>query len=209
MAAQDLVTLAQVREFLEYQASNTTRDALISSLITHASDELMEMTSREFAPATASATRRFRIEAGRQTREGVLVNLAPYDLRAATLVRLHPEATVPTTLTAGTDYELQPQNPRSSVYTEVVLSRFLSLASDTSLVFGHANLDITGSWGFASVPSSVQQACIEIVGATVERRIPAMSDAELVGIPTMPSGSLIIPASAKRKLRRWQRQAAY
>src|SRR5262245_42547997 len=152
MAAQDLCTLNDVRQSLELPASDTSRDALISTLITQASDMVMNEYDREFAPATASATRRFRVD-------GFLLNLAPYDLRTVSTFTLNPEAS-PQTLVAGTDYELLPVGSPSGTFTSVRFSGLLTslFASQTVFSMGHALCDITGAWGFATVPEGVKRA---------------------------------------------------
>jgi hypothetical protein len=50
-----------------------------------------------------------------------MLDLAPYDLRAATLVQLHPETTGPVTLVADRDYTTEPANPRDGVHTSLSL----------------------------------------------------------------------------------------
>src|SRR5262245_19922592 len=142
MAAQDLCTLADVRSSLELPSADTSRDTLISTLITQASEMVMNEYDREFAPATASATRRFRVDS-------YLLNLAPYDLRTVTTFTLNPESTSPQVLVTGTDYELLPVGAPSGTYTSVRFSALLTglYASQTVFSMGHALCDISGAWG--------------------------------------------------------------
>src|SRR6266498_1883856 len=111
---RDLCTVANVKEGLE--TSETTRDALIQTLITAASVAIMQDTGREFAPATSSATRRFQIDGYR------VVSLEPYDLRTVTTMTLHPESGSPIVLAASTDYQLVPAVSADGVYQAVALS---------------------------------------------------------------------------------------
>lgn len=195
MAAQDLCTLSDVRAALEIPASDTSRDTLISTLISQASDAIIDDASREFAPATATATRRFRVD-------GFNLNLEPYDLRTATTVVLHPEGTSPQTLTAGTDYQLLPIGAPSGTYTSLELSAVLAAiaSSTTAFNFGYALLDITGAWGFAAVPPAVSRACIVTVASWLRKDVTALLDAAEFtdqGLsPTFPT-TLEIPRNAK------------
>ena len=185
MAAQDLCSLSDVRAALEIPGSDTSRDSLISTLITTASDAIMEEVEREFAPTTASATRRFKIDTW-------MFSLAPYDLRSVTSFVLHPEASSPLTLTANTDYQLAPVTSKTGTYTSVQLSAYLAAlpSSQTAFAFGYALCDITGSWGFASVPTDVNRATVITVASWLRKDVSA-----LVG-PEIDLGGGIAPAFA-------------
>lgn len=205
MAAQDLVTLSDVKTFLE--VTDTDRDTLIAAAITRASEAIMGEVDREFAPATASATRRFRVDS-------LQVNLAPYDLRSTTTVTLNPETTSPQTLTAGTDFELLPVGAPSGTYTSLRFSALLaSLFSTTAFAFGHALVDISGAWGFSAVPPDVQQACLVTVGSWLRKDVTALitsGELDLGGglAPVFPQ-TLAIPRDAKALLSPWYRLRAF
>lgn len=174
MAAQDLCSLAEVRAFLELPQADTGRDALISSTITPISDAISRYCQREFVP-TASATRRFRLDVGL-----LKLDLAPYDLRTATTVSLHPETAAPVTLTPISNYQLHPITAPYSVYTAV---RFAGnqpnlFQSDSARYFGYAQVDITGAWGFSAIPADVKQAAIIAVASAVRKDIPSLDLAD-------------------------------
>jgi hypothetical protein len=199
MAAQDLCTLADVRASLEIPVADTSRDALIATLITAASDAIMNETDREFAPVTASATRRIKVD-------GLTFDLAPYDLRTVTTMTLNPEGASPTVLAAATDYQLQPIGAPSGTYTSVKLSGFLaSLYAGPSLyTFGYALIDIAGAWGFASVPTDVNRACVVTVGSWLRKDVSSLlagSEFDVGGgiAPAFPT-TMEIPNAAKRLL---------
>lgn len=185
MASQDLCALADVRAALEIPVSDTSRDSLISTLITAASDAIMDEVEREFAPTTASATRRFKIDTWN-------VSLSPYDLRTVSSFVLHPESSSPQTLTAGTDFNLEPVTSKSGTYTSVQFSSYLASlpSSQTAFAFGYALCDITGAWGFTSVPTDVNRACVITVASWLRKDVSA-----LVG-PEMDLGGGIAPAFA-------------
>jgi len=206
MAAQDLCSLSEVRAYLELPAADTGRDTLITNSITPVSDAIMRFTQREFAPATASATRTFRLDVG-----NLKLDLAPYDLRSVTTVTLHPESSAPITMTATSQYQLHPITSTSSVYTSVKLAGNIAnlWQSDSGRFFGYAQISIAGAWGFASVPSDVKQAAIIAVASQVRRDIVALdmgdvlSDPRELG-PERPT-NYALPAASIRLLSTYKR----
>lgn len=199
MAAQDLCSLSDVRAALEIPGTDTSRDSLISTLITAASDAIMAETEREFAPATSSATRRFKIDTW-------AMSLAPYDLRTVSSFVLHPESSSPLTLTATTDYQLEPVTTDTGTYTSVQFSAYLAAlpSSQTAFAFGYALCDITGAWGCATVPTDVNRACVVTVASWMRRDVSALIAASELDIgggiaPAFPT-TMEIPNAAKRLL---------
>ena len=205
MASQDLCSLTDVRSEAEIPASDTSRDTLIGGLITAASDAIMKEVDREFAPASTGVTRRFRVD-------NYGLNLAPYDLRSVTTMTLHPESTSPQTLTANTDYELTPVNSSSGTFQSVRFSSYRSdlLVSDHTYRFGFAQVDITGNWGFASVPTVVNRAAVLTVLAWIRRDVAALglSNDFDVSQPQSPT-TFGIPYEARRLLASYYRQRMF
>ena len=206
MAAQDLCSLAEVRAYLELPAADTGRDTLITNSITPVSDAIMRFTQREFAPATASATRTFRLDVG-----NLKLDLAPYDLRSAAAVTLHPESTAPITMTAASEYQLHPITSTSSVYTSIRFASNIAniFQSDSGRFFGYVQVSVAGAWGFATVPSDVKQAAIIAVASQVRRDIVALdmgdvlSDPRELG-PERPT-NYALPAASIRLLSTYKR----
>lgn len=161
----DLTDLAAVRAFLQRPAADTNQDAVISSLITAASREISREFAREFAPPVATATRRFRVA----TREPFL-SLAPYDLRALTTLALDPETSSPTVLTRYTDFDLLPIPNPDGVYTSIRFYTSLRNSNGT-----HRRLDITGAWGFPTVPDDVKHWCNVTVAEWLRKDVSAFS----------------------------------
>lgn len=197
-----------MRAALEIPAADTSRDSLISTLITAASDAIMNDTEREFAPVTASATRRFRIDS-------FSMSLAPYDLRSVSSLILHPEAASPVTLNATTDYQLQPVTTATGTYTTVQFSHYLAAlpSSTTAFGFGYALCDISGAWGFATVPTDVKRACVVTVASWMRKDVSALIAASELDIgggiaPAFPS-TMEIPNAAKRLLRPFYRLSLF
>lgn len=193
MAAQDLCSLADVRAAEEAPSPDTTRDALIQTLITAASDAIMDEVDREFAPATTAATRRFRVDSN-------AVSLAPYDLRTVTTLTLNPESSTPTVLAAGTDYELLPVGSPSGTYTSLRLSEYTVLTTETAFRMGHALIDIAGAWGFSSVPNVVNRACVLTVLSWIRRDISALGLSNEFEQGVAQPAAFGIPYEARRLL---------
>lgn len=205
MAAQDLCTLSDVRQALELPVADTSRDALINVLITAASDTIMDETAREFAPATASATRRFYFR-------GLEIDVGPRDLRTVTSITVHPESASPIVLTATTDFQLYPPDAVGP-FQRIRLSnrRPDLLNSDTAVNFGYSLVDINGAWGFATIPSNVNRACVETVTSWLRRDISALDLSELAeaGRSLLPSHEFPIPGKAWLLLKRYRRLPGY
>lgn len=205
MAAQDLCSLSDVRAFLELPTADTGRDTLISNTITPISDAIARYCQREFV-ATALATRTFRLDVGQ-----LKLDLAPYDLRTASAVTLHPEQASPITLTATTQYQLQPITSVTGTYTSIRLAGNLAnlFQSDSARFFGYAQLSIAGAWGFSSVPSDVKQAAVIAVASAIRRDVPALDLGDVLADPrqitpdrpvnyALPAASLRMLAPFKR-----------
>lgn len=193
----DLTTVANVKAAITLNAS--TSDGLIQDLITQASAAITARYQREFAAVSGTPTRRVKVTE-------CLVRLAPYDLRSASSVVLNPESSSPATLTAGTDYTLEPVAHTSlGTYTELRLSRTLSIDSTTRTNFGYALLDITGTWGAAAIPADVARACIITVAAWLDRGADVIAGMDSTVRPdgTTMSPSWAIPFAAHSLLQKY------
>lgn len=196
----NLCSLADVRASLEMNPQETTRDELILSLIPVASQMLSNYCEREFAPVSTALTRRFKITGG-------IVSLSPYDLQTATVVSLNPETSSPQTLVAGSDYTLTPVTSGEGVYMTVRLSAFLNVFSNTMIQFGYALLDVTGTWGFPSIPAVVNEACSDAVAAWMRRDVSAFGLQLQDGMALQPdfATSFDLPIGAIRKVNGYRR----
>lgn len=168
----DLVTLADVRRELELPASDTTRDDLTQTVITQVSQAINTYTQREFRTTTSgSTTRRFMIP-----HTSRVIDLNPYDLNSASglVVVLNPdEASGGTTLTASTQYRLNPVN-LTDTYTSITVSADVSSlhTGQDARRYGYSIASITSAaWGFSSVPTDVKRAAIIAIAANMDRRL--------------------------------------
>jgi hypothetical protein len=197
----DLVTLADVRRELEMPVSDTTRDDLTQTVITQVSRAIATYCQREFrTSASGSTTRRFRIPA-----PAYFVDLNPYDLNSAaglTVVLNPDDSGGGTTLTANTDYRLNPLNP-DHTYTSLNISRDVSQihTGQDARKYGYTIAAITSAaWGFASVPDDVKRAAIIAVAANIDRRLDAFGGVQDlvdsdVGIQPLRAPSFALPTA--------------
>jgi hypothetical protein len=197
MAAQDLTTLANVRAFLQKNVSDTAQDPLISSFITRASDAIMHDCDRRFLPAETAAAHTFEYTGG-----GWL-DLSPFDLRSVSQIRLDTDETSPTTL-ATTDFRVYPQNAPFGVYTALRLAPYLVTSRAR---WQYRLVEVTGNWGWTSVPSDVEQACILTVRTWLRRDVSAV-EAVIEAPEDLAVGRPMgIPSDAWSLLRPFARQA--
>lgn len=196
----NLCSLADVREGLELPAIDRNRDDLIETLIPAASRAISTLCGREFAPAVDDTLRRLEVH-------GRVVDLAPWNLRAADTVTLHPESSA-VTLAASTDYTLQPTRKPDGVYDRMILAPDRSLASEHWRRFGFALLDVTGDWGYATVPADVRQAAVTTISSWLRRDVTSLALADLEAFEQarpLETGQFSIPAAALRLLSPYRR----
>lgn len=215
MAAWDLCASSDVKTALEI--TSTTRDTLIAEYISDASREIMRICEREFAPATASELRRIKVDPRERVEGCVYIDFAPYDLRSVSTFTLHPEASGDSeTLTENTHYTLMPvravASPTDSafgVYTRIRFDVNQTFSSTFFRRFGYCLADITGAWGFASVPRDVKDAAVLTVTSWLRRDFPAFAqggfDSEPATLAPERQGTYSIPRAAIRKLQPFKR----
>lgn len=196
MAAQDLCSLSDVRSFMQKPASDTAQDTLISSVITQASSAIIRHCERQFAPSETAATHTFEVDFNRDG----FVDLAPYDLRTLTSVQIDTDTTSPATLTS-VEYRLFPQPPADGVYTAL---RVIPTTRGGWSRFRHVQLQVTGDWGFSSVPEDVKHAAIVTAVTWLRRDVAAFSttfnlDEDRVERPEA------LPSQVRNLLATWRR----
>jgi len=212
--ARDLCTIADVKAAQEPSVTTTTRDPIIQTLITSASVVLMRRLQREFTPQTNGAARIARVRTQERGADGtLLVDLAPWDLREATAVVLHPESSSPLTLVANSDYMLEPLNTPQGVYNQLRLSRYLVAISDFEVRFGFAQLQLTGNWGIwqtSGVDSDVRDACVLTVRSWLRQNPGQQQEALLnanlnAGVQPAIPATWFLPRAALDRLAPWAR----
>jgi hypothetical protein len=171
----DWVTTQELKDQLEI--AGTGRDTTITAAITAASRSLNRRSRREVTPQSSGITRTFSVPVRASKGDMLTLDLAPFDLRVATTVKLHPEQATPTVLTANTDYTLWPVGGRrtTNTYTQLRLSYYItSLWSTFADRFGVVQYQVVGDWGIwdtASVPEDIKRACILTAGSWIDKAI--------------------------------------
>ena len=199
-SGSDLVTLAQAREFLQKQSVDTSQDSILQNVISRASAAVMEFTEREFAPATASATRVFDVEIIGQT----LVSFAPYDCRSVSAVTV--DADVSAVTLSSAEYRLYPNPAADGVYTGIRVMPFgISVGS---VPWRHRQVSVTGAWGFSSVPVDVQHWTLVTVAEWMRKDVAAFSTVYNLAEDKVDRPEML-PAAARAGLAGWQRMTIF
>ncbi|HEY7831791.1 MAG TPA: hypothetical protein VIC06_14610 [Solirubrobacteraceae bacterium] len=172
----DLTDIAGVRQFMQKRASDTTQDADLEVLITQASMAIQRHCNREFAPATATATRSFEYEPVGSGFE--ILDATPYEIRSISTVKLDADLGAGVTLETS-QYRLWPYPSRDGTFLGVRLTNLPEpilppgYPSLPALPFLTRRIDITGAWGMTSVPPEVKH----YANVTVESWIHLRRDA--------------------------------
>lgn len=212
MASGDLCSLSDVRLALELGSSDTSRDTLISQLVTLYSASIVSELNRQFAPIEGSTgtpvTHRFKLPVG-QTR----LPLEPYDLQQVTSITVSPESSSSQTLAVTDQVIFHPVTKPDGVWTSMDISHWVvsTYIAQTAFRFGYALIDITGVWGFPTVPDPVRQACILSVTSAMRRDIGAfgMDMHEATEFATAPQASFGLPAAARKLLNNYRRDLVF
>lgn len=193
-----LVEMGEVKQAMEIRAADTKLDDDIRRLIPVASKECIQFCDREFAPATAGLTRRFRTN-------GRLVSLAPFDLRTATTITFDPVGG-PVVLTSS-DFRLQPTHRPDGVYTEIRISDLFAVQTGTWVTFDFNEVDVLGDWGFLTVPVDVKEAAIIAIRSWLRRDTTTYAnvDPELRQLQPEPYGTYKLPPASKSMLDSYRR----
>jgi hypothetical protein len=137
------------------------------------------------------------------------LDLAPYDAQSISAASLHPESSSPVALVADTDFLMEPTEKREGVYTSAKFYPSTPVFSSfTASRWGFAYVDLTGTWGFPSVPQDVQDVCIKVVVSWMRRDLgvaAAMAASDL-GAVVPPPAAYDLPAFAKRELAGYSRR---
>ncbi len=201
-----LCTKEQVKE--AGNISGTQDDTRIDTLISAVTQTIMRRYAREFVPQADNVARTFAVKS-------YLVDLAPFDLRATTLVELNPEEATPKTLTANSGYAFKPVggSEKTATYLQIQIADDVDIVSSLYQKFGYAQLRITGNWGIwasaVSVAEDVSRAAIETVLSWLDRPTSTIAQYEELGEPRRVEPAIPqvwdIPSSAHRKLQVYNR----
>jgi hypothetical protein len=193
--AVSLVTVADVRNFLQKPDPDQEQDAIIGRLIESASEAVMTYAEREFAPESAPSTARQFYYCG----NGIL-SLTPYDLQTLVSVKIDTTEGAGGTTLAATEYQLKPKPARDGVYNWLKLS---PVTSQPSSRFAEREVTVTGTWGFPAVPDDVKHWTTVTVAEWLRLHVQAFSttfniDEQRLERPEM------LPSAVRAGLRRYR-----
>lgn len=165
MALEDYALISRENAKAYIGVTDDDRDDQIDDLINAASEWIIETAEQEFAPSIDDETRRIEYRG-----DGV-ISVAPYSLRAVSAVVIDPDdlATVP----ESWQLRYAPKGKRSGVYDRIMLpSRYAA----SGAVQGVGYVDVTGNWGWASVPTPIARTCRRLVEMWFNAEIAFASD---------------------------------
>lgn len=157
-------TVDDLRETMNFGATDHTKDNLLADLLAAASNYITEVTGRSFyrsPQVSGTETRTFNlVNAGRRFLTHALGK--PLDIASlSTLEIADSTGGTYTTVAAGsTGYYLSPTNPGTGwPYEDVLLS---DIGDFTSFPTAYGAVRITGVFGWSSVPPLIRQATIDL-----------------------------------------------
>lgn len=170
MAAHDLTTRDEVRQFLQKQGAETAQNDIIDDLISAASAEIQRHT-RIFKPehnSGADAAKRFTWSMG-------MLDLSPWFAKTVTAVSIGGTAQ------AAASWSLRPRNAQDAVYTHLkipgseVTHPQVRLADPVYLDSLEQEVVVTGTWGYATVPDDVAHWCKVTVNHWLKAEVTAFT----------------------------------
>lgn len=197
-----LTTLAAFREHAQISdATDTAQDAIIETLISSVSHAIIVYTNREFVSAGSSpVVRSFRYDGG-----GVL-DLAPYDARSVSLVRVDTDTDSPVVLDAS-QYRLAPLPAADGVYTHLHLRGVSVPVTTTEDYPVYRVVEVTGLWGFAAIPPNVRLAANVAIQYLLRTTSQFMGD-EFDGSAGLAGARMMLPGAARDLLSPYRRRVA-
>lgn len=145
--------LASVKAAL--RVNDSVDDTLLERAIEAASRRIDGETGRRFYLDAGVSARTYRPASASQ----LLVD----DIGTTTglIVKVDPtgDGTFDTTLTVGTDYQLEPLNSLAQGEPVVWIR---SWDAFPVLAWGRASVEVTARWGWPSVPHAIREACVQL-----------------------------------------------
>lgn len=194
MAATDLITLDEAREFLQKQTSQTATDDALTTLITRASEVIQRYIDTRVVKESSTA-KTFDWDGTYR------VPLTPYVARTVTAVTLDPDDD-PSVLSSG-DWRLHPAPAHHGVYYSLEISQIAWQPYGGD--FSRRRVQVTGTWGFSDIPQELRHACCVTVATWYRRDVAAFSTVfnETEGRVERPEA---LPSAVVRTLEMWRRR---
>lgn len=164
----DYTTLATVKDYLKI--TGTGDDTQLSRLITAVSDYIDHYCD---VPGFAAVNGATLLLDGSGTNELQI----PFGVRALTLLEVRQVPTYAYTTVASTNYYFNPVDGVQMNFPYTHLT-FTPYPDGTVVGFyrGPRAVRLTGDFGYETIPSAVQEACIEIVAGLHKRRLAGPTD---------------------------------
>lgn len=153
----DYVTLAELKAHL--RTTTTADDAELGICITAASRAIDDVCNRTFGLAPAASSRLFTY-GGEMVDGQVAVLLDDFQTTSGLVVTVDTtlDYTYATTITLNTDFDLYPWNAAGDIQPWTAL--VMRTTSTTVIPQRARALSVTAQWGWTTVPSLVEVACL-------------------------------------------------
>jgi hypothetical protein len=168
LTARALVSIEDARRYVYRDEDDTSRDEILIDAVNLVSSSIETHCEREFAIVSGTPIRTFPLRRKMVNGADVgWIDLAPYDLRSATVVKLYTDLPSPSqqTLTAD-EYRLRPVGGAlGGTYLEILTVELTAAEEQPGFEW---EATVTGSWGMAAVPDDVQSACLQWIDNIVK-----------------------------------------
>jgi hypothetical protein len=198
-SAPSLVTVAQVRAYLQKPSGDTAQDSLIADIIVRASQLILDHTGREFVLWDGGSNPRTRVHEIRGYWRTRVIPVGDMAAAPTAVVVQDEDGVALQTLDVSTDIEARPLVRRS--YEPIT---GLYLRSGVHRMDPYYRLSVTGTYGFPAVPADVQQAAIITVGTWLRRDVSAFSQTFALDEARIERPQAL-PQAAVRMLDVWKR----
>lgn len=191
LGSRALVGMAETKDWLQVQQITTENDLELARVISDISERAHQEAGREFkVAATNPHLRLFDVDALAVNRRQVRIG----DLAAApTLVRILDKDGAAVVTVAAADYTLLPRNREAWE----PIQRLHFSEDVTKLLDGYV-VEVTGTWGFPSVPGNVRQAVLDAVAATMDRDVEHYS--QDLGVQPQEGGNVIVVGGGRQRV---------
>lgn len=211
LAANALTTLEKVKQQGSgIRSSDPTQDDAIRFLINSASAAIMNFPNggREFKSLlVGSQPRTFRLDRNYQTMGGT-IDFGNYDAQSVSAVTVETQPTGGSVVLSSAilQYQLTPVEQWYGVYTGVTIYAPTGSWGQPYVAGIQHTAQVTGVWGWPSVPADVEDACVETVK---EWWLAGYADTSSRGIPGETASQAQgprhdLPWSVQRTLARYQ-----
>ena len=202
-------SLYDVKQRLGITPTDTTDDENLLQFIDQASSWISGTTKRQFLPDPASGTTTYTYDGWDAVEDGRCL-LIPEGIRSITTLAVATYTGGSTTTIASGDYFLRPtaqtRDPGWPA-TEVWISDVPSSSTTTPFFApGFANISITGTFGWASTPSEIEDIALTLAVSAWRGRGSSGAETYSVGIDGERTFQRALSEDQRRSLRRYMQK---